>query len=292
MAHSAHPELSGGLDLRPIYVHIPPAHMPPLPALAAPLDLLRATLPREVASWVSSARELPRPRREERMPTGLFGFDTLLEGGLPKGKLVELTGRPSGGRFSVALAALAVATGMGETAALVDLGDHLDPKLAAAAGVDLPRLLWLRPRRFREALEAAEIAAGTGFALLVLDLGLSLRLPRGLDAAPWLRLARLAGVHGTALLVSTPFPLTGLAAEAVIRVGRGRIGFRGIAGTLLLEKQRHRKPGETGALVLRFDWSLPGEPETRGPPGPLRGPGENPLRGPEQVPALRTARWA
>ncbi len=233
--------------------------MSPLPALAVPLDLLRATLPREVASRVSSARELPRPGVAERIPTGLSGFDMLLEGGLPKGKLVELTGRPSGGRFSVAVAALAVATGMGETAALVDLGDHFDPKLAAAAGVDLSRLLWLRPRRLREALEAAEIAAGTGFALLVLDLGLSLRLPRGLDAAPWLRLARLAGIHGTALLVSTPFPLTGLAAEAVIRAGRARVGFQGLGGRLVLEKQRHGKPGETSDLRLHFPWSIPGE---------------------------------
>jgi hypothetical protein len=198
------------------------------------------------------------------MPTGLSGFDRLLEGGLPRGKLVELTGRPSGGRFSVAMAALAVATGMGETAALVDLGDHLDPRLAEEAGVDLPRLLWLRPRAFREALEATEIAAGTGFALLVLDLGLSVRLPRGLDAAPWLRLARLAGVHGTALLVSTPFPLTGLAAEAVVRTGRGTAGFRGIEGTLLLEKQRHGKPGESGKLNLDFPWTIPGEKPLHG----------------------------
>jgi hypothetical protein len=234
------------------------------------------------------------------MPSGLSGFDLLLEGGLPKGKLVELTGRPSGGRFSVVMAALAVATGMGETAALVDLGDNLDPKLAAAAGIDLARLLWLRPRKFREALEAAEIVAGTGFALLVLDLGLSVRLPRGLDAAPWLRLSRLAGVHGTALLVSTPFPMTGLAAEAVIRADRGTAGFQGLAARLVLEKRRHRKPGEIGAVTLRFPWSVPGnpardfpehslerqhvsgEPGTRVPPGPLRGPGENPLHGPEK----------
>ena len=248
--------------------------MAPISPLAAPLERLRAALPREVASWVSSARDLPRPRGEERMPTGLSGFDRLLEGGLPRGKLVELTGRPSGGRFSVAMAALAVATGTGETAALVDLGDNLDPELAETAGVDLRRLLWLRPRRFREALEAAEIAAGTGFALLVLDLGLAVRLPRGLDAAPWLRLARLAGVHGTALLVSTPFPLTGLAAEAVVRAGRGTAGFRGIEGTLLLEKQRHGKPGEIGRLTLGFPWSIPaaGEPDARVPLHPLRGP--------------------
>ena len=247
--------------------------------LAAPLDLLRALLPREVAGWVSSARELPRSRREERLPTGLPGFDLLLEGGLPRGKLVELTGHPSGGRFSVAMAALAVATGMGETAALVDLGDHLDPRLAEAAGVDLPRLLWLRPRRFREALEAAEIAAGTGFPLLVLDLGLGpLRLPRGLDAAPWLRLARLAAAHRTALLVSSPFPVTGLAAEAVVRAGRGTAGFQGVAGRLVLEKQRNRKPGEERELRLQFPWSIPaaGEPDARVPAAAVGGGGSSP----------------
>ena len=243
----------------------------------APLDLLRASLPKEVAGWVTSAAELPRPGtdRGERMPTGLPAFDLLLRGGLPRGKLVELTGRPSGGRLSVALAALAVATGTGETAALVDLGDHLDPQLAADAGVDLPRLLWLRPRKFREALEAAEIAAGTGFPLLVLELGLGpLRLPRGLDAAPWLRLARLAVVHRTALLVSSPFPLTGLAAEAVVRARRaGQPGRQGITTQLVLEKERNRKPGEVAALALHYPWSMPVEkvpPQTQAPAEPVR----------------------
>ncbi len=285
-------------------------------AIPASLALLRASLPREVASHVTSAAGLPRPGKMERIPTGLPGFDLLLQGGLPRGKLVELTGRPSGGRFSVAIAAVAAATGMGEAAALVDLGDQLDPQLAAEAGADLPRLLWLRPRKFREALEAAEIAAGTGFALLVLDLGLGpLRLPRGLDAAPWLRLARLAGIHETALLVSTPFPLTGLAAEAVIRAGRGTAGFRGIAGRLVLEKRRNQKPGETGALALDFPWAISsvpgkqhvpgqhvsGKPGARVSPSPFRGyqvPGEpDPLHGREdhdleQVPPLRAAAQA
>src|SRR5712692_1828240 len=74
-------------------------------------------------------------------------LDRLLAGGLPKGKLTELVGRRSSGRFAIALAALASATSSGDAAALVDLDGHLDPQSAVEAEVDLERLLWIRPRR-------------------------------------------------------------------------------------------------------------------------------------------------
>src|SRR5215472_8476554 len=74
-------------------------------------------------------------------------LDALFSGGLPRRRLVEIVGRRSAGRFSIALAALAETTARGEDAALIDLGDHLDPQAAEGAGVDLARLLWVRPRR-------------------------------------------------------------------------------------------------------------------------------------------------
>ena len=45
---------------------------------------------------------------------------------------------------------------MGEAAALIDLGDHFDPQLAEENGVDLRRLLWVRPRTVKEAVMSAE----------------------------------------------------------------------------------------------------------------------------------------
>src|SRR5712692_2588396 len=78
------------------------------------------------------------PRAEPGEPLAILEpLDRLLAGGLPKGKLTELVGRRSTGRFAIALAALASATSSGEAAALVDLDSHLDPQGAADAGVDL-----------------------------------------------------------------------------------------------------------------------------------------------------------
>src|SRR5262249_21326811 len=82
------------------------------------------------------------------------------------------------------------ATGIGESAGLVDLGDHLDPVAAAAMGVDLDRLLWVRPESVRHALAAAEMLVGSGFPLVVVELGSPpLAGSRGAESF-WLRLAR------------------------------------------------------------------------------------------------------
>jgi hypothetical protein len=154
-------------------------------------------------------------------------LDRLLEGGLPRGRLVELIGRGTSGRFSIVLATLAAATGAAEAAALVDLGDGLDPQAAEAAGTTLERLLWVRPRRLKEALIGTEMLLNTGFPLVVLDLGQP-PVPGGRGAeAFWLRLARAAAARDAALLVSSPYRVSGTAAAAVVRTRGSRSAWRG-----------------------------------------------------------------
>ncbi len=141
---------------------------------------------------------VPRTIREVAA-TGVPEIDKLLDGGLPVGAISELTGPDSSGRTSLALAFLAQRTGEGQVCAWVDAGDAFDPESAAASGVGLQRLLWVRCRNFpvhdRAALSAKPLAwrggretqpwtrldqalratdlllqAG-GFASIVLDLG-------------------------------------------------------------------------------------------------------------------------
>ncbi len=145
---------------------------------------------------------------------------TALAAGLPRGELTEIVGRRGSGRMGLGLALLAAATGSGENAVLVDLGDGLDPQGAAATGVALERLLWARPRQLKEALGAAEAALGGGFSLVLVDLGLP-PVPGGRGAeAQWLRLARAAREPASALVVSAPYRATGIAAAAVLELGR------------------------------------------------------------------------
>ena len=161
------------------------------------------------------------------LPTRIDALDRLAGGGFARGTLIELTGGRSCGCFSVVLSALAQTTEAGECAGLVDLGDHLDPRAAAEAGVDLRRLLWARPRTLNEALMSAEMILGAGFGLTVLDLGKRPFVPpRGFDAAA-VRLARAAQAHNGVGLVVTPVPLPTHAPRAVMRLERAAADWQG-----------------------------------------------------------------
>jgi len=226
---------------------------------------LRAALGPSIAAKVRSGAELLRSAANNgstsMIPTTLDAVDALLGGGLRRGKLVELVSRRASGRFSIVLSALAAATSMGEAAALIDLGDHFDPQLAEENGIDLRRLLWIRPRTVKEAVMSAEMITATGFQLVVVDVGLHPIRGRRAPEAAWVRLARTAESHGTAMLVSSPYPLTGTACEAVLQgtiararwIGRGKAPrlLEGVDMNLTLEKHRHIKPGSNTRITLR-----------------------------------------
>src|SRR6202795_2965943 len=79
----------------------------------------------------------------EMVSSGIPQLDSLT-GGLARGCLTEICGTASSGRTSVLLFALACATQRGEICALVDASDAFDPASAAAAGMEMSRLLWVR----------------------------------------------------------------------------------------------------------------------------------------------------
>ncbi len=134
--------------------------------------------------------------------------------------MVEAIGHRTSGRFSLVLSILACATRLGEATALVDLGDHFDPQSAVDGGVELERLLWLRPERVKAALACVEILLDGGFPLVVFDLGMP-PVPGGRGGeASWLRLARAAQAHDSALLISSPYRASGTAARAVMQLER------------------------------------------------------------------------
>src|ERR1043165_3257054 len=156
--------------LLPRKLEIVPVPLPPPPPPRPFLPSLPPAVAAKLTNGTELVRSLARQRREEVIPTTFAAVDALLGGGLARGKMTEVAGR--GARWSLVIATLAAATSMGEAAALVDLCNHLDPQLAEAAGVDLRRVLWVRPKTFKEAVTAAEMLGATGFQLVVLDAGL------------------------------------------------------------------------------------------------------------------------
>lgn len=187
---------------------------------------------------------------DQSLSTALPSLDSVLGGGLPRGVLTELVGRTSCGRFATLMIALQQITAVGELAALVDQGGHLDPQAAADAGIDLDRLLWVRPRRLPDALAAADLLVATGFPLVVIDLGFPPVKGRA-PLAAWLRLARRTAEHRAVTLVGSPYRLSGCAAGVVVVANnlRGRwsgcVGERrtleGLNGRFELVKQRGRR---------------------------------------------------
>lgn len=235
---------------------------------------LRASLETSVAAKLTSGSELiravARQRREEVLPTTIEPLDALLGGGLSRGKMTEIAGR--GTRFSIVMAALAAATSIGEAAALIDAGDSFDPQLAEAAGVDLRRLLWVRPHTMKETVTAAEMIGATGFQLVIVDMGS--RRPPGRRApdASWVRLARVAESHGATILVSAPYALTGTISEAMVLahtprarwLGQGSAPrvLAGIETRLKLEKHRRLRPGQTTTVFFHAEEAVGGGRES------------------------------
>jgi hypothetical protein len=149
--------------------------------------------------------------------TGHAGLDARLRGRIPRGQVSELVGPRSSGRTALMLRMLGAATARGELVALVDALDMLDVESAAAAGIDLDRLLWVRGfvvpnpgmcrdtnlRAMIQAVRALTLVLQAGnFGLVVFDAGESpADALRRLPFTTWLRLQRMVEAGSTACLL-------------------------------------------------------------------------------------------
>ena len=107
----------------------------------------------------------------DAIPTGSMGLDLALGiGGVPRGRIVELYGPESSGKTTVALHIIAEAQKQGGEVAFVDVEHALDPKYAAAVGVNVDDLLVSQPNSGEEALEIMEALVRSGaIDVVVLD---------------------------------------------------------------------------------------------------------------------------
>jgi recombination protein RecA len=101
---------------------------------------IESALAHKIPSALTPAPKMIRPVAA----TGIAPLDNALRGGLPVGAISELIGPECSGRTSIALSFLAQTTRMGKICAWVDVSNAFDPAAAAAVGVDLARLLWVR----------------------------------------------------------------------------------------------------------------------------------------------------
>lgn len=180
--------------------------------------------------------------------TGVATWDAPLGGGFPRGQLSEIVGPLSSGGTSALLRLMAAATERGELVALVDALDRFDPGSAAAAGVALDQLLWVRgsvtahpgltreaaPRAIEQALKALTLILQAGnFGLVAIDLRDGpLEALRRLPFTTWMRVQRMLEGQPTVCVLLGREPMARSAAGLTLRLTRApQRGLRFVAGT-------------------------------------------------------------
>src|SRR5262245_135466 len=183
----------------------------------------------------------------ESVPTGIADLDALT-GGLPRGAITEISGAASSGRTSTMVSILAEAIAQDEVCALVDGNDTFDPKSAAAAGVELSRLLWVRCHKLEEVLKSTDLLLqGGGFGRVVMDLtDLPLSHVRSIPLASWFRFQRTIENTPTVLLVMSSEGVVKSAAALVLRMKMGVAEWstilNGLNSTVEVIRSRRTRP--------------------------------------------------
>lgn len=200
----------------------------------------------------------PAPRTiREAAATGIAAVDELLDGGFPVGAISEIAGPACSGRSALALAFLAARTAEERVCAWVDAEDALDPESAAASGVRLGQLLWVRCAgqtarleknwtRLEQALRATDLLLQTGgFAAIVLDLaGMDPAQGMRIPLATWFRFRQAADRTRSSLLVLGQASYAQSSAAVVLDAEPMRIESLGgtvlHAGALAISRRRQR----------------------------------------------------
>ena len=241
-----------------------------MPLARADLETLLRS--RQLDRTLTTALPAPEPDPEYACgPTGVPALDARLGGGFPRGQLSEIIGTRSSGRSSLLLSMLAAATARGELTAVVDVLDMLDVESAAAAGVALDRLLWIRghvvanpglcrdtnQRAVEQAIRALALILQAGnFGLVAFDAG---EAPAGaltrLPFTTWLRLQRMLEGTPTVCVLIGPEPMARSSAGLTLQLGQagraGQAGQAGQAGNPITFSDRLFKGLSTEARVVR-----------------------------------------
>lgn len=111
---------------------------------------------------VSQIKEMD-VKEVEVISSGSYSIDHALgRGGFPRGTIAEIFGKPSGGKTTLSLLAIAEAQKLGGTAAFIDVEHSLDLDWAAKLGVKTDDLVVTQPDSGEQALQIVEELVQTG----------------------------------------------------------------------------------------------------------------------------------
>ena len=189
---------------------------------------------------------------DEKLTTGVASLDALITG-FPRGAISEIAGPESSGRATLAHSLLAASTANLEICAYVDTSDAFDPCSAAAAGVALEQLLWVRcGHAVEHAFQVTDylLHAG-GFGVVVLDLSRAPdRACRKIPISYWYRFRRAIENTPAVLAVLDRDPLAKSCAGLIVELTRKNAVWSGAPGFHLLQgvelEASSRKPVRSG----------------------------------------------
>lgn len=127
-------------------------------------DLVNGALGKGTVSFAST-----KDLKVTYSSTGLLPFDILLQGGMPRGRYVEVIGDYSTMKSYLGLNAIAQVQKKGGTAAIIDTEHAFDPDWAESIGVDLKSLIVERPETGELALDIMEALVRAGVDIIVVD---------------------------------------------------------------------------------------------------------------------------
>lgn len=194
-----------------------------------------------------------RLRDSAALPSGHSAFDALLKGGLPRGAISALIGRPGSGKGRLALQALACEQAEHGAALWLDLQHCFDPAAAQRAGLDLDQLLILRPSDEADGIAIFEDLA----ALAIPGLMVAQWHERPVPSLSRLRQSLRGSGAAALLLLDSPGPLRRVDPDLALRVSLKHRGWVQEGGQVLafeaLARVERDPRGGQGEALLRFD---------------------------------------
>jgi hypothetical protein len=193
-------------------------------------------IPSHIVSHLTWRHESP----PERISTGIDEVNSVIEG-CPRGGITEITGPLSSGRTTLLHSILAEGARLGDWCAVVDATNAFDPTSAAAAGVELSRMVWIRcDGDVSRAMKAADllIHAG-GFGVIALDLcEVEPQVTRRIPLSWWRRFRCAIENTHCVLIVLGGAPNARACASLLVEMKREAALFKGAHGFQRLDRAR------------------------------------------------------
>lgn len=106
----------------------------------------------------------------ERLHSGSYNLDSILGGGLPYGRIVEVYGGEASGKTTTCLHAVREAQKKGERVAYIDMEHSLNPDFCKNIGIDISKLAIVQPDYGEQAIEMLHTIISSGlFKVVVVD---------------------------------------------------------------------------------------------------------------------------